>query len=211
VKIKYVCWFWLLLLFILCSPALPQAFTVAGDGTNTSANIAWTIEPATVSPILLTTDGEAPPPTPQTAGTPAEKPYGWNIAIYPALAWAPIFGTSVTLPGQPSPSGSTSSSLNGLYAAGARFEKGKWSADSMFMWAALSAQRQRPLIDVNLDLVLWDAMGGREILPNLYLEVGFRSLALDIHATVGSSSASRSPRYWDPLIGLTYRRELGRK
>ena len=36
-------------------------------------------------------------------------------------------------------------------------------------------------------------------------------MALDIHATVGSSSASRSPRYWDPLVGLTYRRQLGRK
>jgi len=135
----------------------------------------------------------------------------WHIAIYPALAWAPIFGTSATLPGQPSPSGSTSSSLNGLFAAGARFEKGKWSADTMFMWAALSAQRQNPLVDVDLDLVLGDAMGGREILPNLYVEGGVRRLALDIHATVGSSSASRSPRYWDPLIGLTYRRQLGRK
>jgi hypothetical protein len=133
------------------------------------------------------------------------------MAIYPALAWVPAFGTSATLPGQPSPSGSTSSSLNGLFAAGARFEKGKWSADTMFMWAALSAQRQNPLVDVNLDLVLGDAMGGREILPNLYVEGGVRRLALDVHAAVGSSSASRSPRYWDPLVGLTYRRQLGRK
>ena len=54
-------------------------------------------------------------------------------------------------------------------------------------------------------------MAGREIFPNLYVEGGFRRLALDIHATVGSLSASRSPGYWDPLIGLTYRRELGRK
>jgi hypothetical protein len=201
----------LLLLFVLCPPALPQTVTVFRDGTKASANIAWTTEPETVAPVQLTSDGEALSPPPQTAGTPAEKPYGWHIAIYPALAWAPIFGTSVTLPGQPSPSGSTSSSLNGLFAAGARFEKGKWSADTMFMWAALSAQRQNPLVDVNLDLVLGDAMGGRTILPNLYVEGGVRSLALDIHATVGSSSASRSPRYWDPLIGLTYRRELGRK
>ena len=169
------------------------------------------MEQATVAPIQSTTDGEAPPPPPQTAGTPAEKPYSWQIAIYPALAWAPVFGSSVTLPGQPSPSGSTSSSLNGLYAAGARLEKGKWSANSMFMWAALSAQRQNPLVDVNLDLILGDAMAGREILPNFYFEGGFRGLALDIHATVGSSSASRSPSYWDPLVGLTYRRQLGRK
>ena len=169
------------------------------------------MEQQTVAPIQLTTDGKAPSPPPQTAGTPAKKPYGWHIAIYPALAWAPIFGTSATLPGQPGPSGSTSSSLNGLFAAGARFEKGKWSADAMFMWAALSAQRKNPLVDVNLDLILGDAMAGREILPNLYMEGGVRRLALDIHATVGSSSASRSPSYWDPLVGLTYRRQLGRK
>jgi hypothetical protein len=142
---------------------------VAGDGLNRSANGSWTIE-QTDGPIQLTTDGEAPSPPPQTAGTPAEKPFGWNIAIYPALAWAPVFGTSVTLPGQPGPSGSTSSSLNGLFAAGARFEKSKWSADAMFMWAALSAQRKNPLVDVQLDLILGNAMAGREILPNLYME-----------------------------------------
>jgi hypothetical protein len=211
VKIEDKYWCSLLLLFVLCPAALPQTVTVAPDGTKASANIAWTMAPATVAPIQLTSDGEAPSPPPQSTGTPAEEPYGWHIAIYPALAWAPIFGTSVTLPGQPSPSGSTSSSLNGLFAAGARFEKGKWSADTMFMWAALSAQSQGLPVDVNLDLVLGGAMGGREIRPNLYVEGGFRTLALDIHAIVGSSSASRSPRYWDPLIGLTYRRELGRK
>jgi hypothetical protein len=169
------------------------------------------MEQEAVAPFQPLTDGEGPSPLPQTADSPAQTPYGWHIAIYPALAWAPLFGSSVTLPGQPAPSGSTSSSLNGLYAAGARFEKGKWSADAMFMWAALSAQRKNPLVDVNLDLVLGNAMAGREILPNLYVEGGVRRLAFDIHATVGSSTASRSPGYWDPLIGLTYRRQLGRK
>jgi hypothetical protein len=169
------------------------------------------MEQETAAPIPITTDGEAPSPPPQTAATPEQKPYGWHVAIYPAMAWAPIFGSSVTLPGQPGPSGSTSSSLNGLFSAGARFEMGKWSADTMFLWSALSAQHQNPLVDVNLDLILGDAMVGREILPNPYVEGGFRRLALDIHATVGSSSASRSPGYWDPLIGLTYRRQLGSK
>jgi len=183
---------------------------VADDGTNGSANISWTMEQI-VAPIQLMTDREAPSPPPQTVGTPAKEPFGWNIAIYPALAWAPVFGTSVTLPGQPGPSGSTSTSLNGLFAAGARFEKSKWSADAMFMWAALSAQRKNPFVDVKLDLILGNAMAGHEILPNLYMEGGVRRLALDIHATVGSASAKRSPSYWDPLVGLTYRRQLGRK
>jgi hypothetical protein len=132
-------------------------------------------------------------------------------------AWVPIFGASVTLPSAPSqpiatpgPSGSTSSSLNGAFFGGARFEKGKWSADGLFMWTALSAQRKNPLVDVNLDFVFGNAMAGREMLPNLYVEGGVRRLALDIHATVESSSASRSPAF-GILIGLTYRRQLGRK
>jgi hypothetical protein len=79
------------------------------------------------------------------------------------------------------------------------------------MWAALSAQHKNPLVDVKLDFVFGNAMAGREILPNLYVEGGVRRLALDLHATVESSGASRSPGYWDPLIGLTYRRQLGKK
>ena len=212
------CWCLLLLLFTSCSPALPQAVTVAGNEDNGSANNPWTMEQETVAPLQLATDGQAPSPPPQTAGPPAEKPYGWHIAIYPVLAWAPIFGASVTLPPLPSqpiatpnPSGSASNSFNGAYFGGARFEKGKWSADALFMWAALSAQHKSPLVDVHLDFVFGDAMAGREMLPNFYVEGGVRRLALDIHATVNSSSASRSPGFWDPLIGLTYRRQLGKK
>ena len=75
-KIEEGCWCSLLLLFILCPRALPEAVTGAGNGTNGSANIAWTtMGQATVAPIQLTTDGEAPSPPPQTAGIPAEKPY----------------------------------------------------------------------------------------------------------------------------------------
>src|SRR3954454_940188 len=88
-------------------PAPPQAVAGAGNGTNRSAYIARRMAQATVAPIQLTTDGEAPSTPPQRAEMPAEKPYGWHMAIYPALAWAPTFGTSVTLPGQPNPSGST--------------------------------------------------------------------------------------------------------
>jgi len=208
----------LLLLFIYLPPALPQVVPVGGDGNNGSANISLTKEQEVVAPLYLATDGEAPSPPPQTAGPPAEKPYGWHIAIYPVLAWAPVFGASVTLPSLPSqpiatpgPSGSTSASFNGAYFGGARIEKGKWSADVLFMWAALSAQHKSPLVDVKLDFVFGNAMAGREMLPNLYVEGGVRRLALDLHATVESSGASRSPGYWDPLIGLTYRRQLGRK
>ena len=79
------------------------------------------------------------------------------------------------------------------------------------MWASLSAQRETPFAKVNLDFIFGDAMVGREVLSGLYLEGGFRRIALNIDATVDTSSASRSPGFWDPLIGLTYQRQLGRK
>ncbi len=79
------------------------------------------------------------------------------------------------------------------------------------MWASLSASRTTPLADVHLDFVFGDAMLGREVYPNLYVEGGFRRLALNIDAKVESSSANTSPGYWDPLIGVTYRKQLGKK
>lgn len=143
--------------------------------------------------------------------SPQEKPYPWQIAGYPALGWLPIFGTSIDLPSNPIESGSTPRSLNGAYFGGARVERHGWSGDVLFMWAALSASRTTPHTDMDLDVVFGDAMVGREVLPGLFVEGGFRRLALDIHATVLSASAAVSPGYWDPLIGLTYRRQLGKK
>ena len=166
----------------------------------------------------LKTDSHASSAAEQTEQKHTKPPYGWDVAIYPVMAWAPVFGTSVTLPPSPSqpittpgPSGSTNSSFNAAYFGGARFERNKWSADFLFMWAALSAHRETPFAKVNLDFVFGDIMAGREILPGLYAEGGVRRLSLDIHAAVESSSASRSPGFWDPLVGLTYRRQFGRK
>jgi hypothetical protein len=79
------------------------------------------------------------------------------------------------------------------------------------MWAGLSAQRETPFAKVDMDFVFGDVLGGYEVLPNLYAEGGVRRVALDVHAMVGSDSASRSPGFWDPVIGLTYRRQLGKK
>jgi hypothetical protein len=205
-----------LLLFVFCPGALSQAVQGANDGGRGPVTLSLSFLPeAIVAPQLVPYD-QTPTPPPQAPTQPKQpkKPYGWDIAIYPVLGWAPIFGASVTLPsspGTPGPSGSTSRSFNGAYFGGARIEKRKWSADALFMWAALSGQRTNPLVKINLDIVFGQVFAGREVVRNLYLEGGVRRIALDINATVGSQSASRSPGVWDPLIGLTYRRQLGRK
>ncbi len=207
-------WWPFLFLLVSSSRALPQAITAVSSGG--PADTFGTARP-TGAPLEAAPENPGSSSAPQTTAKSEERPYGWHTAIYPALAWVPIFGTSVTLPPLPSqpiapgPSGSTNSSFNGAYFGGARVERGKWSADALFMWTALSASRKTPLTSVNLDFVFGDAHVGREVLPNLYLEGGFRRLALDLHATVNTDSANGSPGYWDPLIGLTYRRVLGKK
>lgn len=200
---------------LLCSKAFPQTLAFADPDSD---EIRWITPGQGTIGALPAESGEQPFPQPSEAPeNSSQKPYGWDIAIYPGMVWAPVFGASVTLPPLPSqpiepgPSGSTGFSLNAAYFGGARIEKGKWSADLLFMWAALSAHRETPFTKVDLDLVFGDAMAGRELLPGFYIEGGVRRLATDIHATVESSSASRSPGFWDPLIGVTYRRELGKK
>jgi hypothetical protein len=213
-KLDRLYWWLFLLLLGTYSQAISQTITAANDGISGVATISETAH-RTVAPLELA-GPQASPSAPQTPAKSEDRPYEWRIAIYPVMAWVPIFGTSVTLPPQPShpvagPTGSTSGSFNGAYFGGARVEKGKWSADALFMWAALSGERTTPHTSVDLDFVFGDAHVGREVLPNLYLEGGFRRLALDVHATVDTDSASGSPGYWDPLIGLTYRRQLGKK
>jgi hypothetical protein len=207
-------WWPCLLLLVSFSQALPQAPTaVDSGGPADSVEIAH----YTVPPLEEATDGALSSAAAQTPAKSADRPYGWRTTIYPALAWVPIFGTSVDIPPLPThpigpgASGSTNSSINGAYFGGARVERGKWSGDVLFMWTALSAERKTPLTNVSLDFVFGDAHIGREVLPHLYLEGGFRRLALDLHATVGSDSAAGEPGYWDPLIGLTYGRVLGKK
>lgn len=204
---------------LIWSKAFPQTLAISDQGNSDfEKRDSMPIEQASVSPLQLEDGSEASPQPPQAPDNPSQNPYGWSIAIYPVMGWAPIFGTSVTLPPSPSqpitmpgPSGSTDSALNAAYFGGARIEKGKWSTDVLFMWAALSAHHESPFAKVDLDFVFGDIMAGREVLPNFYVEGGARRLALDIHATVESSTASRSPGFWDPLIGLTYRRQLGKK
>ena len=207
-----------LCLCLVCPSAFSQQSPLSREGNNDAADlVTTTAAQPTLASLTLETDGRALPPSPQTANKPPKEPYGWHIAIYPALVWAPVFGSSVTLPPVPSqptvpgPSGTTDGSLNAAYFGGTRLEIGKWSGDLLFMWAALSAERKTPFAKVNLDFVFGDVLIGREVLPGLYAQGGVRRVALDVHATVESDSASRSPGFWDPLIGVTYRRQLGRK
>ena len=101
-----------------------------------------------------------------------------------------------------------------VHSLGARFEKGKWSADASIHVGRSPAERETLFAKVNLDYVFGRRLGRtRRYCLTFIWRGGVRRLALDIlcHRRV-RQRASRSPGFWDPIVGLTYRRQrLGRK
>jgi hypothetical protein len=157
----------------------------------------------------------------QDASTPGAD--NWKFEAYPVLIWAPVFGADVTLPtfpdlpnvpdkpGVESPSGSVSGSFNGAAFAGFRMEYKRFSAETEFLWAGLSGTRETPLTTISVDMIAGRAMGGWRVSKSFWAEGGVRRIALDISARLGTfPEVSRKPGLWDPLVGFSYRRPLGK-
>ena len=154
-----------------------------------------------------------------------KDPKDWNVEFYPVYAWAPFMGATVKLPqfpnlpnlpdlpGGPSgPSGNATSGISGAAFVGLRVSHNKWMVDSSVLWAGMNATTVAPKVGIGLDLIFAQGMVGREILPDLTLEGGVRRLAVNVTVDLGDfAQINRKPGVWDPLVGLTYRRPLGRK
>ena len=204
-------------LVFCATPITIRAADAGFSGKENSGSNDLRVSSPSVTPLAVAADSNESS-DPQATGE-VKEPKNWHLAIYPAWAWAPIFGASVTEPpppssppGAPSESGDTSTSLNGALFVGGRLEINKWDAEANLLWAGLSAKRENPLVKVNMDFIFGQAMAGHEVLSNLYLEGGVRRLALSIDATVESlPTLHRQPGFWDPLVGLTYRRHLSKK
>jgi hypothetical protein len=154
-----------------------------------------------------------------------KDPKDWNVEFYPVYAWAPFMGATVNLPQFPNlpnlpdlpngparPSGNATSGISGAAFVGLRVDHNKWSVNTTALWAGMNANTVTPKLDIGLDLIFGQGMVGREILPHLTLEGGVRRMAVNVTANLGDYlQVSRRPGVWDPLIGLTYRRPVGRK
>jgi len=80
------------------------------------------------------------------------------------------------------------------------------------MLASISADNTNPTVNVGTDIKYGQLMGGYEILKGLSLEGGVRRMAFNIHATIDTNpEVSRQVGVWDPLVGFTWRRQLGNK
>lgn len=143
-------------------------------------------------------------------------PSAWKVAIYPVYLWLPIFGAHIDVPALPSnpgvSSGDASSTFNGAGFAAFEIQKSGWSVDGAFLLASISADNINPTVNVGMHIKYGQLMGGHEILKGLTLEGGVRRMAFNIDATIGANpEVSRQVGVWDPIVGLTWRHQLGRK
>jgi hypothetical protein len=146
----------------------------------------------------------------------------WTVAIYPVLAWLPIFGASVSFPNLPSlpgggggvagNSGTLSGSFNGAALAGFSIQKSHWIVDVGGLWADVSASTTTPKVSISTGAIYGDIFAGRQFYHNLALTGGVRRMALNIHAQLGNLPEMHwKPGVWDPLVGLDWRASLSHK
>ena len=155
-------------------------------------------------------------------GTAAAQPSQGDtkVWIYPILVWVPSFKATPTVPpfpdtpdgpDLPGGSGTTATSFDGAALAGFSIEKARWRVDADGIWAALVTERERPLLEVDLDVIYGHVSGGVKIVKDLYVTAGVRRLALkyDIELADRAQHFVRKPGIWDPLVGIGWHSDLG--
>ena len=144
----------------------------------------------------------------------------WTVAIYPIYAWLPVFGEHVDFPdsgggnsGAGILTGSVSGSFSGAFLSGFDLAKSGVVAHVEFLYASISGDNSRPVVHIGMKAVYGSLLAGFQPPDSGFsLEGGFRGLALNISAVVDDRpGVSAKPGIWDPLIGVSWRHQLGRK
>jgi hypothetical protein len=160
----------------------------------------------------------------QTAGAQTAAPApgggeGWQISVYPVLAWVPIdIGIDINVPpintggGGGDAGGSSSiveSRFDGAFFGGVAAQNGSWRIEGYGLWAALGGDRvERPQLTVDLDITYGAARLGRAIAPDFYITGGVRRVALDYDILLGDLPRfTRKPGVWDPIVGVGWHRQ----
>jgi hypothetical protein len=142
---------------------------------------------------------------------------GWDVAVYPILAWVPLgIGIGVEIPPFETDGGGAGdiidSRFDGAFLGGVTASNGAWRVEGYFIWAAFGGDRpERPVLTVDMDLIYGHVNLGRRIAPDLYVTGGVRRLALKYDITLADlPHLSRKPGVWDPLVGIGWHR-VGQK
>jgi hypothetical protein len=166
---------------------------------------------------LVATSAQAQAP----AAKPASNDSGWDVTVYPILAYLPVMGIHVRLPDAPActtcppstpPESSADSGLSGAAFFGFRVEKSRFSAEGVFNYAGLEASKSAPFADVNLKVYAGGIKGGFMVVKDLYAEAGVRYLGLKVTASVLTyPTVTWEPERWDPVVGVTYHPQLAKR
>lgn len=200
-------------LFGVCGPEAAWAQTSLKALTSMATVDAADPRPGTV-------DATAPRTRSNEAQSQTGTSSDMKVSIYPILVWVPAFTATTIVPAFPDApngpdlpggSGSTTASFDGAFLAGVSIEKASWRIDAYGIWAALTTKRDRPLLNVDMDIIYGHFSGGVKIYKNLYVTGGVRRVALeyDIQLADRPQHFVRKPGIWDPLVGLGWHGTLG--
>jgi hypothetical protein len=160
--------------------------------------------------------------TPRPALAQADE--GWKFSVYPIMGWLPIYGAEFDVPDTPDGGGgggggggtdgavTTDTSIDGALFFGFAVEKDRLRVDAFGLWAALGLDRpDRPVLDVDLDLIYGTLIGGFEIIPDVYATGGAQRVALEYSINVEDfPTFNRKPGVWNPMVGVAWHPEMGR-
>ena len=157
----------------------------------------------------------------QTATQGSGSDEGWQVTVYPVLAWVPLhIGIDVNVPpvssggggggGDEGGSGAiVDSRFDGAFFGGVAAQNGSWRIEGYGLWAAIGGDRlERPHLTVDVDITYGSAKLGRAIAPDFYVTGGVRRVALDYDILLGDLPRfSRKPGVWDPIVGVGWHRQ----
>ncbi len=136
---------------------------------------------------------------------------GWDVTVYPVLAWVPL-GILIDVDVPPPPGGGgdggsasiVDSRFDGAFLGGVSVSNRKFRFDSDVIWAGVGGDRiERPRLVVDADIIYAHGSAGWAIARDFYVTGGVRRLALKYNVTLGDlPEFSRKPGVWDPLVGV---------
>jgi hypothetical protein len=150
---------------------------------------------------------------------------GTTVILYPLLVRAPIMGASINLPSVPgipggggdAVSAETDLSFNSAWMAGVSVESSRWFAEGFGLYAALTANRTTPRLDVETNAYLVNGRAGIRLFDGVSATGGLRLVNVKLDATVtlpilGTTLQGEAEKtLWDPLIGVDWRSPLGKR
>jgi hypothetical protein len=158
-----------------------------------------------------------------TAAAQTDKPI--EVAVYPILIEAPLFGASVDLPSVPGSgggsgeggeqSGKTDVSLNTLYMAGVSVRAHRWFVEARGQWADLTATRALPNVTVDTAARFFTVRGGVTLGGGVSVTGGLRRIWGRLDASLEPPALGRvlsgtvDKALYDPLVGVDWRQRTG--